>query len=284
LIVHHPAQRPAGSDSFAPLLRFLRQPRYAIPGAIVAGMLVMAFFIQPKPTASGIAADDITPEIAIATATPTIPPTQAEPTPTETSEPTAPPSAEGSPEGTLEVAGVLTTPTAEPTPAEVVATAQCGERREHTAVIGVSQTLSNVSVEASRASVYPIGYLRCILLATGGTQAITLAGALGDAEREGSTHVALVDLWITNGSRDFAQLPLDTATFSAAGQTFAALGTLGGGAETIIASGQGRAVTLVGILTNTVGTTSGPVTVSLEGPRLGGEAVAGKYQLFLPTP
>jgi hypothetical protein len=282
LIVHQPAPRPGGSDSFAPLLRILRQPRYAIPGAIVAGMLVLAFFIQPKPTASGIASDDITPEIAIATAT--IPPTQAEPTPTATSEPTLEPSAEPSAEGTLEVAGVLSTPTAEPTPAEVVATAQCGERREHTAVIGVSQILSNVSVEASRASVYPIDYLRCILLATGGTQAITLAGALGEAERDGSTHAALIDLWITNGSRDFAQLPLDTATFSAAGQTFAALGTLGGGAETIIASGQGRAVTLVGVLTNTVGTTSGPITVSLEGPRLGGEAVAGKYQLFLPTP
>jgi hypothetical protein len=268
------------------ILRTALQPKYAIPGIIVGAMLVLAFFIQPKPTASGSAAEPITPEpiatatvIATAIATATIPPIQAEPTatlPVATTDATA--------EGTAEVAGVQTTPTIEPTPAQVVTEAQCGERREVTSVVGVSQTLSTVSVEASRASVFPIDYLRCILLATGGKDAVTLAGALGEAEREGSTHVALVDLWVTNGSRDFAQLALSNATFSAAGQTFVAMGTLGGGAEMVVASGQGRAVTLVGILTNAITATTGPITVTLEGPRLGGAPVPGKYQLFLPTP
>jgi hypothetical protein len=255
------------------------QPKYAIPGLVVGAMLLLAFFIQPRPTASSSAADPLTPEAA-ATATATIPPTQVEPTATTPLDPTAEPT----PDNTSEVAGVQTTATIEPTPVEAVTEAQCGERREATSIVGVSQTLSNVSVEASRASVYPIDYLRCILLATGGKDAIMLAGALGDAERAGSTHVALVDLWVTNGSRDFAQLALNTATFSAAGQTFEAMGTLGGGAEAVVASGQGRAVTLVGILTNTIGATTGPITVALEGPRLGGVQVPGKYQLFLPTP
>jgi hypothetical protein len=255
------------------------KPAYAIPGGVVGAVLLLAVFIQPS--AATTPADELDEPIVIATATPAFTVT-TEPTATATADTST--TAEPTVDGTSEVAGVQSTPEPTATEMQAVTSAQCGALQEGTFIVGVTQTLSGVSVEATQVSVYPISYLHCLLLATGGHDAVTLASALGDAERAGSTHVALVDIWITNGSRDFAQLTLNTVLFSAAGQNFPALGTLGGGAEAVIASGQGRAVTVVGTVTNTIGSNTGPITLSLEGPWLGGVQVAGKYQLFLPTP
>ncbi len=255
------------------------KPAYAIPGGVVGAVLLLAIFIQPHG-----ATPPAEPEPTVALeSTPTA-------TSTESLAPTDTPTTEAmeTPEPTVgetsEVAGVQSTPEPTSTPLPDVATSQCGALQEGTYTVGVTQTLSNVSVEATEVSVYPISYLHCLLLATGGHDAVTLASALGDAEREGATHVALVDLWVTNGSKDFVQLTLNTATFSAGGQTFDVMGTLGGGAETVVASGQGRAVTVVGTITNAIGATTGPITITLEGPWIGGTQVPGKYQLFLPTP
>lgn len=263
------------------LLRTLMKPAYALPGGVIAAVLMLAVFIQPSATSTP--ADASTPGtsgLTTATATEAL-------TPTETAVPTATATTAATSAATNEVAGARSTPEIEPTatePVVVVTTAQCGALQEGTYGVGVMQTLSGVSVEATQVSVYPISYLHCLLLATGGRDAVTLASALGDAERAGSTHVALVDLWVTNGSRDFAQITLESALFSAGGQNFPAMGALSGGAEVVVASGQGRPVTIVGTITNIVGTNTGPITLSLEGPWLGGTQVPGKYQLFLPTP
>ncbi len=255
------------------------KPAYAIPGGVVGAVLLLAIFIQPHGSTPPAEPEPTVALESTSTATATEPLVPTE-TPTvaalQTTEPTV--------GETSEVAGIQSTPEPTSTPLPDVATAQCGALQEGTYTVGVTQTLSNVSVEATEVSVYPISYLHCLLLATGGHDAVTLASALGVAERAGATHVALVDLWVTNGSQDFVQLTLNTVTFSAGGQSFAALGTLGGGAETVVASGQGRAVTVVGTITNTVGTTTGPITIALEGPWIGGAQVPGKYQLFLPTP
>jgi hypothetical protein len=71
---------------------------------------------------------------------------------------------------------------------------------------------------------------------------------------------------------------------AAAGQSFSPIATLGGRSEVVVSSGQGRNVTLVVAIRNTVGATAGPVTLVIEAPLSGGTPVAGKYQLFLPTP
>ena len=236
-------------------------------------MLLLAVFIQPHTTPTVAAPEPTVIFEATATESPTESPV-ATGTAVAMESPTVPAAGE-----TSEVAGVQSTVEPTATAVEAVSTEQCGALQEGTYTVGVSQTLSMVSVEATAVSVYPISYLHCLLLATGGHDAVTLASALGDAERDGATHVALVDLWITNGSKNFAQLTLDTALFSAGGQSFAAMGTLGGGAQAVIASGQGRAVTVVGTVTNAIGTSTGPITLTLEGPWLGGEQVAGKYLL-----
>lgn len=104
------------------------------------------------------------------------------------------------------------------------------------------------------------------------------------AEREGMTHAVLIDLWITNSSREFGQVNLRTAVISAAGQVFSPLATLGGRSEVVVSGGQGRNVTLVAAVKNTIGSGTGPITVSIDAPLAGGKQTAGKYQLFLPTP
>ena len=98
------------------------------------------------------------------------------------------------------------------------------------------------------------------------------------------TTILLVDLWIANSSRQFGQVNLRTAQVAAAGQAFSPIATLGGRSEVVVSSGQGRNVTLVIAVRNTVGATPGPVTLVVEAPLSGGTPVAGKYQLFLPTP
>lgn len=241
-------------------------------------MLALVFLVQPAGP-SAPAAPEETPFPALPpepTATPT-----AFPTPTPGSEPPA-----GTVEATSEVAGARSTPQATATedPDLLSAPSECGDVQEATYAMAVEQTLAGAAVQATQASIYPVDYLRCILLATGGREAVSLAAALGKAGREGATHAVVVDLWITNGSRDFVQVDLKNAVFAAAGQTFTPLASLGARAEVVVSSGQGRNVTLVGTLTNTLSSNTGPITLTLDAPRLGGEPTPGKYQLFLPTP
>jgi hypothetical protein len=89
---------------------------------------------------------------------------------------------------------------------------------------------------------------------------------------------------MANSSKQFGQINVRNATVAAAGQTFSPLATLGGRSEVVISSGQGRNLSLVVAITNTIGETTGPVTLLVEGPLLAGAQVPGKYQLFLPTP
>lgn len=255
----------------------LRRPQYLLPGLVVVGMLAIVFGLQPKgPSTPAGADDEPTP---FRTAEPTS-------TPTEGAFPTATPGTEPEAGATSEVAGARSTPEATPTedPDLASAPSECGDVQEASYAMSVEQTLAGAAVQATQTSIYPVDYLRCILLATGGKEAVSLASALGKAGREGATHAVLVDLWITNSSRDFVQIDLKNSTFSAVGQTFAPLATLGGRAEVVVSSGQGRNVTLVGTLTNTLSENTGPITVSIDAPRLGGEPTPGKYQLFLPTP
>lgn len=151
-------------------------------------------------------------------------------------------------------------------------------------ILSVEQTLYGVSLRATKASVFPIEYFRCILRATGGNDAHALASSIDKAFKDGSTHAVLIDVWVANSNRDFGQLNLKSATLAAAGQMFAPLATLGGRAEVVVSGGQGRAVTIVIPVKESVGPTIGPVTLVAEAPLVGGKKTAGKYQLFLPLP
>jgi len=183
---------------------------------------------------------------------------------------------------TNQVAGVQASATPEPT-IDYTPT-QCGAIQETATQVNVEQSINGVSVKATQAAVYPIAYLRCILMATGSRDSMAIAGSLDKAEREGATHGVIIDLWVTNSQRDFAQVNLKTAIVAAVGQTFSPIATLNGRAELVISGGQGRSVGLVVALRQDLDTSVGPMTVQIEGPMLGGKAIPGKYQLFLPTP
>ena len=161
---------------------------------------------------------------------------------------------------------------------------QCGGIQEVATQVNVEQTLNGVSVKATQAAVYPIEYLRCILTATGSRDSLAIAASLDKAARAGSTHGAVIDLWVTNSQKDFSQLNLKTALVAAAGQTFSPLATLNGRADLVVSGGQGRSVSLVVAMKNTLDTSMGPITLQIEAPMLGGKQLPGKYQLFLPTP
>jgi len=150
--------------------------------------------------------------------------------------------------------------------------------------LSVQQVVSGVAVAARQATLYPADYFSCILMATGGREAVSLAGSVSKAHRDGATHAVLIDLWITNSGRDFGQVNLRTSALAVAGQTFTPLATLGGRSEVVVASGQGRNVTLVVMVKNGVGATTGPMTLTIEAPLFGGKQTPGKFQLFLPTP
>ena len=185
-----------------------------------------------------------------------------------------------------DVAGVRGTPEATATVAADLShqSTQCGALQETVIPLSVEQGISGTSVKASRVAVYPIEYFRCILMATGGVEAINLAQSISKAANGGMTHAVLIDLWMTNAGKEFGQLNLKTATLALAGQSFGPLATLGGRSEVVVSSGQGRNVTLVVAVKNTVGATTGPMTLILEAPLIGGKQTPGKYQLFLPTP
>jgi len=276
-------------------LRSLLRPQILLPGAVVVGMLALAFGVQPggasQQPASSLPA--VTPSVAASpsaspSATATVKTPQASPSTTRTGTPTtgdgntiaAPEAATG----TGDVAGARATPT--PTPGTDFSgeATQCGVLQEGSFPVAIEQALGGISVRATRVTVYPLDYFRCILLATGGRDAVALAESVGKAGRDGSTHAVLIDLWVTNPGKGFGQLNLRTASLAVAGQVFAPLATLGGRSESVVASGQGRTVTLVTAITNGVGATTGPMTLTIEAPLYGGKQTAGKYQIFLPTP
>lgn len=285
-------QRPS-FDSNA-LLQKLKKPQYALPAAIVLGMLGIAFGVQPQG-ANGSAGDFAATPIERASTPPAITPaasptavatkpgtTQANPTTQGTQ-----PGATGTPgTATSDVAGARSTPTLTPTIDSALQRqpTQCGEIQESTTAVAVEQAISGVSIKATKVAVYPIEYFRCILMATGGQEAYGLASSILKAEEQGQTHIVLIDLWMANASKLFGQVNVRNATVSVAGQSFTPTATLGGRSEVVVSSGQGRNLSLVVAMKNNVGETTGPMTLVVEGPMLGGNQVAGKYHLFLPTP
>ncbi len=282
------------------LLDKFKKPQYALPAAIVVGMLAIAFGVQPNGKSSH--ASDIS-TAAISRPQTTV--TQSVPSPsataaasqtpkatssantTGTSQALQPGALAGGTTVTSDVAGARSTPgAASPTvdPALQRQPTQCGAIKETTIALAVEQSISGVSIKATRAAVYPVEYFRCILMATGGQEAYGLASSVNKAEEQGMTHIVLVDVWIANASKQFGQVNLRNASLSLAGQTFPPLATLGGRSEVVVSSGQGRNLTVVVAVQNSVGETTGPMTLLVEGPLTGGSLIAGKYQLFLPTP
>ncbi|MCC6382601.1 MAG: hypothetical protein IT304_08820, partial [Dehalococcoidia bacterium] len=264
---------PAGSQ----LLRALRRPQVIFPLAVVAGMAVVAFGVQPGGAAPEQTADA---GVALRAASPAAT-TPAHPSPS----PSASPPASTSSPAANDVAGARAAASASPStaataspPADTSPTpdlarqsTQCGGIQEQAVALAVEQAISGVSVRAQRAAIYPVDYFRCILMATGGQEAVSLARAVSKAQSDGATNAVLIDLWITNGGRDFGQVNLKGAKLAAAGQTFAPLATLGGRADVVVASGQGRNVTLVVTLANGVGPTPGPMTLTIDAPLVGGK-------------
>lgn len=285
-------RQPAAAFGPNRLLEKLKKPQYALPAAIVVVMLGIAFGLQPGSTPTS-ARDSFT-AVPKTTESQLPSPTASPATQETTPHPSATPSAvassaeAGSTQApAAEVAGARSTPDAAAAaldPALAAQPTQCGALQETAVALAVEQAISGISVKATRAAIYPIDYFRCILVATGGNEAYTLASAVARAENEDMTTVLLVDLWIANSSRQFGQVNLRTARAAAAGQSFPPIATLGGRSEVVVSSGQGRNVTLVIAIRNTVGATAGPVTLVIEAPLSGGTPVAGKYQLFLPTP
>jgi hypothetical protein len=247
-------------------------------------MLGVAFGIQPGGSAPS-EADGAEAPFEASTETPGPSPSPS-PTPTTTPPPSGSATAAIDGSATSEVAGARETATSSTTQEPDLSrqATECGALQETTIPLGVEQNIAAVSVRAQSVSVYPIDYFKCILMATGGREAVSLSMAAGTAAAQGSTHAVLVDLWITNGGHDFAQVNLKNASIAAVGQNFAPIATLGGRAEVVVASGQGRNVTLVGVLSNQVGANTGPMTVTIDAPLTGGTQTQGKYQLFLPTP
>ena len=293
-------QRPSPPPPLIPpaVVAWLRKPQFLIPIAVVVGMTIIAFGVQPS------GAQGETPSKARTTPTALVAQPSTTPVATPTSQPqqTATQQAQGSATGTAvvannlpgqqtatsDVAGVRGTPAATATTTAEAdlsrQSTQCGAIQETAVPLAVEQSINGVSVKATRASTYPIEYFRCILMATGGQEATSLSSAVSKAQSSGMTHAVLVDLWITNAGRDFGQVNLKEAQLAAAGQVFSPLATLGGRAEVVVASGQGRNVTLVVAIKNTVGATTGPVTLTINAPLFGGQPTQGKYSLFLPTP
>jgi hypothetical protein len=288
---------------------WLRKPQFMIPVAVVVGMIIIAFVIQPS------GAEGQTPVKAVQTATAAVsdtPTSTATPSATATkpaatisatasasnatpgakttasagASSTVNPNTIADPNLTSTVAGVQGSPTATPT-AQVDLSHQsneCGSLQESSTALSVEQAINGVSVKATRAATYPIEYFRCILMATGTQESVSLASAVSKAQTAGSTEAVLIDLWVTNAGRDYGQVSMKDAVLAGAGQTFQPLATLGGRADVVIASGQGRTVTLVVAIKNTVGGSTGPLTLTIPAPLFGGTPTAGKYSLFLPTP
>ncbi len=275
------SQAPAPNGLIAKLMA---RPQVLLPMVIVAGMLGIAFGVQPGGSGGGTPAKASASE-PTAAVSPTATPRTT--TPTAIATKSSPGSAAGTSTTTADVAGVRATPAGSPTAAIDLTreTTQCGTLQETPTALSVEQSISGISVRATRAAVYPAEYFKCILMATGGQEANALAASVAKAVRDnGATHAVLIDLWITNAAKDFGQVNLRTASLAAAGAAFSPLATLGGRSEVVVSSGQGRAVTLVITVKNGVGANTGPMTLTLDAPMASGKQVPGKYQLFLPTP
>ena len=268
----------------AALVRQLRRPQLFIPIAIVVVMLLLGTVIQPggsSPPAERASALAIA-RSATAAPLPTVTLTATATQPRSSATPVASAAASA----TSDVAGARSTSPADSSeePDLTRQSTQCGSIQEVTTPVAVEQALLGVSVRVTRATVYPIAYFRCILMATGGRESIALASSLGKLERDGQTHAAVIDLWVANGGKEFGQVNLKTASVAAAGASFAPLATLGGRGEVVVSTGEGRAVALVVALKTGAGATIGPMTVSIDAPLIGGKQQPGKFQLFLPTP
>jgi hypothetical protein len=302
------------------VLARLRKPQVLIPLAIVVGMMVLAFTVQPGGASGQTKNDGPSVSLAAASTTATAAPQasstpQALPTVAARATSAAPPatsstasnaakpastatvgSASPSASGTApagatdQVEGVQATPqgTASASPTAEVdlshQNTQCGSLQEISTPVSIQQAINGVAVQAQRVATYPADYFSCILMATGGTEAISLSQAVLAAKTSGMTDIVLIDLWVTDAGTDFGQLSLKDSAVGVAGQTFAPIATLGGRADVVVSSGQGRNVTLVVAVKNTLGGSLGPMTLTVNGPMVGGTQVAGKYQLFLPTP
>lgn len=284
-----------------PVVRLLRRPQVLLPVVVVIGMLLFAVALQPggddQPTAKQAG-------VAVATAPAGVPTAAATPSPSAT-RPGSTPAAHAAASSTAstgvaaadprqlangtvtaDVAGARATPSAQAEEQDLTQeSTQCGVIQESSITVTVEQSISGVGVRATRVAVYPVAYLRCMLMATGGREAVSLASSLGKSERDGgATHAVLLDLWIANAGREFGQVNLKTASIAAAGQSFQPLASLGGRGEVVVSSGEGRTVTLAFTLKSTLGPKTGPMTLTVDAPLLGGKQLAGKYQLFLPTP
>jgi len=259
-----------------------------LPLAVVVVFAAVAVLVQPGGSSARTSSE--APSLKASASEDT--PVAASPTAAPAKSPSATPGRQGAAGGTTpsaDVAGVRATPSgsataAAPEPDLSHDSTQCGSIQETALALSIEQAIAGVSVRVTRAAVYPIEYFRCIMMATGGREAVSLATSIAKVQKEGATHVVLVDLWVANGGKEFGQVNLKTATLSVAGQTFPPLATLGGRGEVVVSSGEGRNVTLVATLKNTVGATTGPMTLTIDPPLAGGKKTQGKYQLFLPTP
>jgi hypothetical protein len=290
--------RPRTATQATGLAEKLRDPKLFIPALVVGVLLIGVFAIQPggeqqvKEPARAVRSEPTAPAAPAATQTPATQPSQV-------ASPAVSSAGDGRQDGTQpgsgQVAGARATPSAitvaaqttpaDPGPDLSRQSGECGAIREVTVPLSVEQNIGGVAVRATRAAVYPIDYLRCILLATGGRDATSLSLTIGKAEQEaGATHAVLIDLWMTNSGREFGQLNLKSAQVAAAGATFSPLATLNGRADVVVSAGQGRSVTLVVGVKHSIGGNTGPMTLMLEAPMFNGKPVPGKYQLFLPTP
>jgi len=254
---------------------------FVLPGAVVVAVLAAAIAWQPgSPSADGGVHVAALPVAGTPGPSPTPSPSAASPTAGERS---APSPAAGGGSATAEVAGARATAT--PTPPRVFANVgDCGALREAVYPLAVEQGLQGVTVAVRTAAVYPLEYLQCVLAGMQGAEAEALAGVLAERYRAGDTHAVLLDLWVTNGSRTFAQVNLRRASVAAASQLFAPSAVIGGRAEVVLNSGEGRSLSILVTLRNTVGETTGPLTLTVEAPLVGGQPVAGRYQLFIPLP
>ncbi len=277
----------------------LLKPKVLIPALLVILVLGVAMGFTPgsgKPNADGALAQNLA-TTASATTPTTAPSSTASPSQTARSNITpvpanltvnavstqnakTPQDASIAPGHEDQVAGVQSTPTQ----AIAYAPTSCGELKETATSISVEQAVNGVSVRATQAAVYPIDYLSCILVATGSKDSLAIAQSLDKASREGATHGVVIDLWVANSNKDFGQVNLKTAMVAAAGQVFSPLATLNGRAEVVVTGGQGRSVSIVVAMTNTITDTTGPMTLQVDAPLIGGKPMPGKYTLFLPTP
>lgn len=279
-------QPAAPGKGLSQLAASLRSPVYALPAVVVVVTLTAAVVWQPggSPASGGGVQLAAKPAEDALLPSPTPEPTATAATTTVTGATTPLSSAVEAETATAEVAAARATATPTSRPRVFANVGDCGELREAAFSLAVEQGLYGVTVAARGAAVYPLDYLQCVLAGMEGAEAEALADALAERYRAGDTHAVVLDLWVTNGARTFAQVNLRRATVAAAGQSFAPVAVIGGRGELVLGSGEGRTVTLLVTVRNTVGDTTGPLTLVVDAPLLSGQPVAGRYQLFLPLP